>query len=116
MDNLPENETRGLKMLHSIIDATVAETTASGFEAEQARQIGRRVADRVRKEHGGEQVYLSKGLILDLQERDWQIWEDFTGSNHLALAKAHDLTERMIYNILAACRVEYDRLHQLSLF
>lgn len=113
---LPEIEPRGLQVLLTIADANTTALIEAGIEAEQARKVGLQVADQVRNLHGGEQIYIPKGVALVLRERDWQIWEESTGRNHLVLAKKYDLTDRQIYNIIARCRIEHDRKHQLPLF
>ncbi|MCF6265247.1 MAG: hypothetical protein L3J57_01725 [Desulfuromusa sp.] len=115
-DIIEERETRGLGLLLTIADANQESLIESGIDPELARKAALQAADRIRHEHGGTQMYIPKGAHMVLTQRDWQIWEEFNTNNRRELAKKYDLTERSIYLIIARCRVEHDRKHQLLLF
>ncbi|PLY02751.1 MAG: transcriptional regulator [Desulfuromonas sp.] len=115
MDNLNE-ETRGVSLLLTIADAGQEALVEAGIAPEIARAAALKAADRVRERHGGEQLYIPKGVAIALSERDWEIWREYNGSNSFVLAKKHKLTERQIYNVISRCRAEHDRRNQMPLF
>ncbi|WP_027714917.1 Mor transcription activator family protein [Desulfuromonas sp. TF] len=113
---MEESEKRGSQVLFDLARLVTEGQIEAGAEPEQARTIGLKAADQVRRTYGGEQVYIPKGLALALTERDYEIWRKFTGSNSFALAKEYGLTERQIYSILARVRDEEFRKRQMGLF
>ena len=52
----------------------------------QAKNIGNRVAKRMAREWGGQQLYFPHGVLWDIDERDMEIFERFDGSNQDELA------------------------------
>lgn len=111
-----ERETRGIKVLLTIADANQKALIETGIDPEVARKIALKAVDKLRTEHGGQQLYIPKGAIMELTQRDWHIWDEFNGFNRSELAKKYKLTERSIYLIVARCRDEHDRKHQMQLF
>lgn len=60
---------------------------------------------------GGRSIYLPRDDRLKRAIRDSQIYREFDGANHLALAKRTGLTKTQIYNIIAEQRrLRSDRL------
>jgi len=109
-------EKRGVQIFADIARLITESLLAAGLAAEKARQLGLQAADHVRKNFGGEQVYVPKGLALVVSERDREIWRKFNGGNQHQLAKEYHLTERQIYNIVARVREEEFRRRQMGLF
>lgn len=114
--DLLDLETRGLKVLSDVANMTARRVRDAGVDKERAHKIGLEVAKEFSAKHGGGQLYLPKGTSLEIEERDWQMWEEYDGSNIKQLAKKHKMTERQAYNRIARCRAEWDRKHQLQLF
>jgi Mor family transcriptional regulator len=83
----------------SIRDALIAKAFALDH-ADHAAQIA---VDTLREIYGGDQPYIPKDDER-LDKRDWDIWEEFNGTNHSQLAKKHGLTERQVYNRIAIIR------------
>ena len=69
------------------------------IEKPRAAEISKKVAKRILDDWGGQQIYIPKNSG-QLVARDFKIWEDFNGKNHLELAKKHDLTPQQIYRII----------------
>lgn len=116
MDTMDNVETRGMRVLLEIAKIVTDELILDQVEPTRARQIGLRAADKIRQDHGGEQLYVGKGQALLISERDREIWRDYDGTNHHAMARQHDLTVRQIYNIVARVRDEEFNRRQLGLF
>lgn len=76
-----------LEMVTSIIDQEAAKGT---------KGLGKRVADIVADQFGGQQVYFP----FDRKRRDARIYADFSGDNIHALATSYRLSTKQIYEIL----------------
>ena len=76
-----------LEMVTSIIDQEAAKGT---------KGLGKRVADIVADQFGGQQVYFP----FDRKRRDARIYADFRGDNIHALATCYRLSTKQIYAIL----------------
>lgn len=112
-------EKRGIRFLLNIARINTEALVDRGIDQEQAREIGLLVAEAVRVEHGGEPIYVPKGLVLVISARDREIWSKYSkynGPDILTLAKEHDLTERQVYSIVARCREEDFNARQGKLF
>ncbi|NKC21609.1 MULTISPECIES: Mor transcription activator family protein [Pseudoalteromonas] len=90
---------RGIGMLLAIFEV-VTRGVADVVGAEQAGQIGREAVDRVRHTFGGENVYVCKGVSLDTILKHNKIWSEFTGDNHVELAKKHGYSVQWIYEVV----------------
>lgn len=76
---------------------------AKAFDPHHADRAAQIAVDTLREIYGGDQPYIPKDDER-LDKRDWEIWQEFNGTNHAALAKKHGLTERQIYNRIAIIR------------
>ncbi|ARO89099.1 DNA-binding protein [Nitrosospira lacus] len=96
----------------------VAETTRTlcGVSDEKAIEVGQAVADLMAHIWGGQLIYFPKGMIRNLSKRDREIYAEFNGSNHSALAKKHDVSIQWIYRIIEKVRLEEVALRQPNLF
>lgn len=97
---------RGVQALLDVAQVVTEALVADGIEASRARELGLIAAEKLRDVYGGDQVYIPRGLALLLSRRDLEIYQAFNGSNHFALAKEHNLTERQVYNIIERVRRE----------
>lgn len=97
-----EAKNRGQEVLSDLKDKTAAvlqETT--GLDHKQAQIVAHAVANHMRKEWGGQLIYFTKSpLEEDVAARDLEIYADFSGSNHEALAKKYDMSVQWIYQIV----------------
>ena len=68
---------------------------AIDFEA-----ISCEVVEFVRKNHGGEPVYIPKAAAWQCKQKHNRIFEEFNGGNHHALAEKFSLSLSQIYRIV----------------
>jgi len=87
-----------------------------GVNEETAQAIAHIVTENMRKNWGGIQVYIGKGLKHDLSQRDLIIWGEFTGHNHRALCRKYDMSLQRLYAIIKAQGDKSLREHQGDLF
>lgn len=60
----------------------------------------------IANEVGGEAIYFAKGLAMQVSSRDRELYAKFNGHNHRELAKAYDITETRVRQIIAAIERE----------
>lgn len=77
------------------------------MDAHRAHIISRKISHYLSHHWGGQLLYIPKNHGGQLDERDKQIYADFNGSNHAALAKKYDLAVQQIYKIIKIAR-QYD--------
>ncbi len=100
-------------LLFDLIDKSTAVLERdSELDHEAAHAIACSIASEVAKDWGGMQVYVPKGLSL----RDIKIFQEFTGNNHMELARRYGLTEVRVYQILEKARESYIKKIQPDLF
>lgn len=68
---------------------------------DQAETLALELAEDVRLKFGGGLIYIPKGSDYDRRQRDAEIWREFNGRNHYALAHKYRLGVAAIYDILA---------------
>lgn len=78
----------------------------SGLDEEAATAAAREVCRRMCGEWGGQLIYFPHWLRESLTERDQQVWEEFDGRNHSALAKKYNVSVQRIYRIVEIMRVQ----------
>ena len=66
-----------------------------------AAELARAMAEDVRRAWGGSLLYVPRGDAYDRRQRDAQIWREFNGRNHAALAQRYGLSVPCIYDSLA---------------
>lgn len=64
----------------------------------------------IANEVGGEAIYFAKGLAMHVSARDRELYAKFNGHNHRELAKAYNITETRVRQIIAA--IERERFLQ----
>lgn len=69
-------------------------------EPAKAEEVGRKLADSIRQNYGGANVYVPKGTSLDAELRNNAIFQDFRGNNHSELARKYGCTEQHVYNVI----------------
>jgi Mor family transcriptional regulator len=104
------------ELLTDLADKLTEALVARGIERVKAKEISREAAEFVRAEWGGLLVYVPKGTLFALGQRDIEIWREFNGHNHAELARKHDVTLQRIYQIVAAMREQEVRRRQGKLF
>ena len=67
-----------------------------------AIEVAEEVCDELVFEWGGNQVYIPRGLLARMADRNQQIIAEFNGKNYRELAKKHNRSEMRIRQILQA--------------
>lgn len=89
--------------------------TEHGISAEHAKHAGLRVTEEVRKQFGGQMIYIPKGMDYEISTRDQEIWQKFNGKNHAALCHEFDISLQWLYKIIKYMRAEDVKRRQTSL-
>jgi Mor family transcriptional regulator len=104
------------EILADLADQVAVKIAELGVAPERAAEIGAHVAEHIRVHWSGSSQYIPKGTGWELSQRDRQIWAEFNGRNHAALARKHGLTEMRIYQIIKAVRAAAVKQSQGALF
>ncbi len=104
------------EILADLADQVAVKIAELGVAPERAAEIGAHVAEHIRVHCSGSSQYIPKGTGWELSQRDRQIWAEFNGRNHAALARKHGLTEMRIYQIIKAVRAAAVKKSQGALF
>lgn len=115
----PDQAKRG--KFTEVLEQIVAEITSGFVEefkdaAEEARKRAELAMSKIQAIAAGTGIYVAKGHLWHINEVHRRIYRRFTGSNHAALAREFDKTERQIYNIIAAVGAEEFERKQCKLF
>jgi Mor family transcriptional regulator len=79
-----------------------------GLDKKAAAGAGMEAALRVARRWCGVTVYFPRGVLID--EKHWQMYQEFTGDNHRELALRHGMSEQWVYKIVARMRrVDFSR-------
>lgn len=105
--NKESTDTLYPEMLEAV-GAAVAETLKSkGIHQGLAHECGRAASERVRRDFGGQQVYVPVGQSWELSQRDRGIYDEWRpGENEVELMRKHGITERHLRRIVEARRAE----------
>jgi len=92
--------THSLELLQDLQEQAAAVARRRGMDAGDADDLGKALAEHLRKHWGGMPLYIPKGLTLDCRQRDARIWEHWNGRNADQLAREHGITQQRLYQIL----------------
>lgn len=115
----PDQAKRGkyTEILEQIVAGIAAGFTEEFKDsAEDARKRAELAMSKIQAEAAGTGIYIAKGHLWHISEVHRRIYRRFTGSNHAALAREFDRTERQIYSIIAAVGAEEFERKQCKLF
>lgn len=98
---LPAALTQDMRDVALALFATLLD---GGAPAAGAARLAAAQVQRLSDELGGHAVYIPKGLLVRLAERDRAIYAAFNGANYRQLAAAHGITEMRVRQIIDACR------------
>jgi len=81
--------------------------TSGGCQPEQAADLAFRAIEHIRRQWGGQPIYIPKGQAYELSQRDQRIYEDWRlkGMSH-ELAHDHGVSMTRIYQIVRAQRLD----------
>ena len=103
--------------LHDVALALLAALMdAGGMDAQHAAPLVAAQVQRLSADFGGTALYIPKGLMAQITQRNRQIYAAFDGRNYLALSLRYGLTEVRVRRIIAAARAEDMAQRQGSLF
>ena len=112
-----EFKSRGPELLIDLIDKTAAVLQETvGLEHDSAHKCAEAVANRMRMEWGGQQVYFPKGLAADITKRDLELYQEFDGTNHEQLARKYDLSVQWVYKIVKNVQAFEVARRQIDMF
>jgi Mor family transcriptional regulator len=86
------------------------------LNAEAAALMGCAIADLMRKEWGGQIIYFSKGVQIDISQRDFEMHEKFDGCNQNQLAREYNLSVTQVYRRLKSVAAALKASRQPGLF
>ncbi len=106
---------RHLELLEDV-QAKVAAMAMAEFSADERRGsfFGRRVADMLADEWGGQSIYMPKDVARRCLKRNIRLFDEFNGSNVAELARKYGLSEQRVYAVIKAERARR-RSRQLTL-
>lgn len=93
-----------------------AELLTLGLPLSIANAKALSITNAIRREVGGQQLYVSKGLEYDLSLRDEEIYAAFKGNNYDDLARRFSLTTVQIRNIVRKGQLRDQARRQNKLF
>ncbi|MDR1710009.1 MAG: DNA-binding protein [Candidatus Accumulibacter sp.] len=73
-------------------------------EGEIADQAGYEVARAMAEHWGGQNIYFPKALSFKCSRMYLKIYSDFTGNNHMELARRYGMSMQWIYRIVKTMR------------
>ena len=107
---------RVAELLADLVDKVADELQQKGIDKTTAEEVGNNVAKRVARDWGGCNLYIPRGLLWGIDERDLEIFDKFDGSNHFELAKEYGLSVQWIYRLVERVRTAKIRESQSDLF
>jgi len=78
----------------------VSDTVRDTLDKHEAIELSQKVVDEICHHFSGESIYIGKNRTANSIIKSNQIWDDFTGDNHLALSKKYDCTIQWIYSVV----------------
>jgi Mor family transcriptional regulator len=86
-----------------------------GISDAHAHVLAREMAHEICQPFKKQLVYIPEDLGFELQERDRQLWQAFTGSNHHQLAKQFDLSVQTVYALVKRIGAEVKKRREPQL-
>lgn len=83
---------------------------------ERAEALGYKLADIIRQTHGGANIYVPKGIGMDIALKRHGIIKDFRGNNHAELAQKYGCSEVYVYQVMRAYTLATRKTLQPGLF
>lgn len=103
-----ENTTRSPapEFLADLIDHTSNVLTQNGVDKSQAQTIAKDVSKRMCDVWGGQLIYFPYWLRMDIDQRDRDIYNDYTGDNVSQLSRKYGLSVQSIYRSINKVKAE----------
>lgn len=106
MTQISRPEARRLDVLQCVTEHAEHELNKLGITQAQAVQVATSIGDRLVEMFSGQIISFPKNYSRKLQERNAQIFAEFTGSNQPELARKYGLTERAVRKVIARLQTE----------
>ena len=87
-----------------------------GLPADRCDEIAKVLRRRMSKLWGGQQLYFPKDLIMEIEERDLQLVDEYNGRNRDELCLKYDISVSRFYHILRAVRAAELARRQADMF
>lgn len=104
------------RLLDDVARHAAAIMAERGIDRDLAAELGQELAEFLRAEWGGQQVYIPRGTHFELSARDVEIWESWNGDNVLELCRQYNISKQRLYQIIAAMKARETRKRQGRLF
>ena len=104
------------ELLLDLADQAQHHLVQHGIDATVAEKISWELAEHIRHAWGGVMNYIPKGMLYEITQQHRQIWAEFAGDNHQALALKHDMSVQHVYRIVKRVGDEERRKRQVVLF
>jgi Mor family transcriptional regulator len=88
----------------------------AAIDPDMARAIAWKLAEYMRREWGGRELYFPKGISWECTQRDREIFARFNGENYEQLAREEGLTVMRIRQIVNAVRAYEMAKRQQTMF
>jgi len=109
-------ETNYPEILQDLRDDITQTMAEQGIDSALATQIAHSAVERTRKNWGGMLIYICKGKEYELNQRDQEIWAQFTGNNHHTLCQRFGISLQRLYRIIAIQRQQDLKARQRDMF
>lgn len=116
---LAESRSRVPELLVDLIDKTTRLLTErAGLDDVKALEVAEAIADNLRHDWGGQQIYFPKGVDIEISQRDYELYNRWNGTTaHLSsLAKEYDISMQWAYKITKTIRTIDSARRQDDLF
>lgn len=104
IDRTDRFERKRAALYEEIVAHTARLLTEVGVNEQGADLVANALADHLADQWGGQNFCFPKDHLRKLSQRELELYERYTGSNHGELAREYGLTERGVYKILARVR------------
>lgn len=95
---------KGPELLNDLETRLVLLLEQQGLAKKSASNMAVKITREMAVAWGGQNIYFPVGKTRWTQERDWRIFSEFSGGNHVDLAKKYQLTVPHIYRLIKRCK------------
>jgi Mor family transcriptional regulator len=100
---------KGPEFLLDLVHHTADVLRSAGIPSDSAQDLAITIATRMAGQWGGHGIYFPKGtwngraaLCFKLEERDWEIYREYNGTNRHEVCAKHGISIPRLYQIIAA--------------
>lgn len=106
--NMPgQNDANGYpELLEDLRSFLTEDLQSMGLVDRDCERIASAIIERIRTYWGGEQLYIPKGRLFDVSNRDQEIEAQFNGKNGRELRRRYSISERHLYRIVEQVRAK----------